>query len=178
MRLDIFNQKMILMEGSIVEQLRRSKEIILHDTLVNAPLIYDTVARETMSALYGQYIDLGLSAYLPVMICTPTWRTNQDRVALSKTSPKINEEAAAFLIELRESKAHPEQICIGGMIGCKNDCYLPDEGLATDEAEQFHSWQIERLLDGGVDYLIAETLPNVNEALGIAKQWIKQKHLT
>ena len=33
----------------------------------------------------------------------------------------------------------------------------------------FHQWQIEQLALGGVDYLIAETLPNVEEAIGIAK---------
>ena len=55
------------------------------------------------------------------------------------------------------------------MIGCKNDCYKPDEGLSTKDSELFHAWQIDQLAKGGVDFLIAETIPNINEALGMAK---------
>ena len=55
------------------------------------------------------------------------------------------------------------------MIGCKNDCYQPEQALSAKQAEEFHTWQIEQLKIGGVDFLIAETLPNVNEAIGIAR---------
>ncbi|MCI5146399.1 MAG: hypothetical protein D3923_12930 [Candidatus Electrothrix sp. AR3] len=37
------------------------------------------------------------------------------------------------------------------------------------ESEQFHSWQIDQLAQAGVDFLIAVTLPNVEEAKGIAR---------
>lgn len=55
------------------------------------------------------------------------------------------------------------------MIGCKNDCYQPQEALSAIQAEQFHRWQIEQLKQGGVDFVIAETLPNIEEAVGIAR---------
>ena len=55
------------------------------------------------------------------------------------------------------------------MIGCKNDCYKPNEGLLAVESEQFHSWQIDQLAKAGIDFLIAVTLPNTQEAKGIAK---------
>jgi S-methylmethionine-dependent homocysteine/selenocysteine methylase len=60
-------------------------------------------------------------------------------------------------------------IKIGGIVGCKNDCYKPEEGLSASEAEQYHAWQISRLERAGVDFLIAETLPNIEEAEGIAR---------
>jgi len=37
------------------------------------------------------------------------------------------------------------------------------------ESEEFHSWQLSQLKQGGVDFLIAETLPSVEEAIGIAR---------
>jgi hypothetical protein len=44
---------------------------------------------------------------------------------------------------LRNSQVATNQIIkIGGMIGCKNDCYLPDEGLSMQASEQFHAWQV------------------------------------
>jgi S-methylmethionine-dependent homocysteine/selenocysteine methylase len=60
-------------------------------------------------------------------------------------------------------------IMIGGVIGCKNDCYKPVEALTTSESEKFHSWQVNQLANAGVDFLIGVTLPEVGEATGIAK---------
>jgi len=45
---------------------------------------------------------------------------------------------------------------------------LLEQGLSREEAELFHSWQVDQLASAGADYLIAETLPNVEEARGIA----------
>ncbi len=64
-------------------------------------------------------------------------------------------------------------IKIGGMIGCKNDCYKANEGLSSLESEDFHSWQIDHLAQSGVDFLVAVTLPNKEEARGIAKAMAK-----
>jgi S-methylmethionine-dependent homocysteine/selenocysteine methylase len=50
-----------------------------------------------------------------------------------------------------------------------NDCYKPEQGLSESKSESFHSWQIDHLAQAGVDYLLATTLPNVNEAIGIAR---------
>ncbi len=123
-----------------------------------------------MGALYKEYIKLALSTNLPILVCTPTWRANKARVFESDVSNTINVDAVSYLRELRDSENdRREVIKIGGMIGCKNDCYRPDEGLSVLGAQQFHSWQIEQLEKGGVDFLIAETLPNIQEALGIAK---------
>jgi S-methylmethionine-dependent homocysteine/selenocysteine methylase len=72
--------------------------------------------------------------------------------------------------ELRDSlDTEHRTIKIGGLIGCKNDCYQPNEGLSTSESERFHSWQLDRLAKAGVDFLTAATLPNVEEAVGIAE---------
>ncbi|MGD9022118.1 MAG: homocysteine S-methyltransferase family protein, partial [Lysobacterales bacterium] len=39
----------------------------------------------------------------------------------------------------------------------------------ASEAEHFHRWQAGQLRQGGVDFLVAQTLPNVNEAAGLAR---------
>jgi len=164
------NNSMILMEGAIVERLRRSDAVNLHDILVNAPLIYDKNAGDIMAKLYQGYIDIALTAELPIFLTTPTWRTNRERVEKTGIAKSINIDAVHYLQQIRDSEKNSSGIIkIGGMVGCRNDCYLPDEGLSVEEAQEFHSWQIEQLVKGGVDFLIAETLPNVQEALGIAK---------
>lgn len=67
-----------------------------------------------------------------------------------------------------DSGDYGEKILIAGTIGPKNDCYTPGEGLSKNEAEEFHAWQISELKKGGADFIIAETIPNIQEALGIA----------
>ncbi|MCW8931408.1 MAG: homocysteine S-methyltransferase family protein [Gammaproteobacteria bacterium] len=166
----IDNNPIILMEAAIVERVRRSNELKLHSELLNAPLIYQSNGRMALQKLYQEYIDIAFDSNIPILLSTPTWRTNQSRVLNSNSSKSINIDAATFMLNLRNSqKEGQKNIKIGGLLGCKNDCYSPEEGLSITEAQEFHSWQIKQLVQGGVDYLIAQTLPNTIEALGIAK---------
>jgi len=161
--------KLVLMEAAIVEQLRRTKGVDLHPELVHAPLIYDETGRKELSRLYKNYIEIALNAGVPFLMFTPTWRTNLERVSKSQIDKNINLDAVNFLKEIRNSYSSTDaNIQIGGMIGCKNDCYKPEEGLSVAEAVKFHTWQIKQFAEAGVDFLIAETLPNIEEATGIA----------
>lgn len=161
---------LILMEAAIVETLRRSKNIELHPVLVNAPLVYEEAGRQALAALYQTYIDIASAAHKPFLMCTPTWRANYSRVVETGIRSSVNVDAALFLKGIRDSQESGfHDIRIGGLIGCKNDCYLPEQALSAAEAEDFHSWQLEQLKEGGVDFVIAETLPSVEEAIGIAR---------
>lgn len=161
---------LVLMEASIVECLRRSGAVEFHPQLIHAPLIYDPAGRLALEGLYQSYIDIAADAEKPFLMFTPTWRANHARVTAAGMTATINVDAAHFLQALREKQgAQKDRIRIGGMIGCKNDCYKPEEGLSAAQAEQFHAWQIEQLQQGGVDFLIAQTLPSVSEATGIAR---------
>lgn len=164
------NNRQILMEAAIVERLRRSEQVTLHPTLLNAPLIYDANGKTALTQIYQEYADIAMESGVPLLLCTPTWRANDARVQQSNVPQSINLDAVDFLKTFRDTQANPQSdIKIGGLLGCKHDCYQPQEGLSATEAQSFHRWQIEQLAQGGVDYLIAETLPNVDEALGMAK---------
>ena len=170
MRQILNDHKLVLMEAAIVELLRRSSEVELHPRLVNAPLIYEPSGRKALREIYQSYIDIARQARVPFLMCTPTWRTNHARVLETKIKSSINIDAVHFLQEIRDSQdSGRENIKIGGLIGCKNDCYQPQEAISAQEAEQFHAWQIGQLKQGGVDFIIAETLPSVEEAIGIAR---------
>jgi homocysteine S-methyltransferase len=161
---------LILMEAAVVERLRRSGKVSLHERLVHAPLVHDEVGRGLLRAIYGEYIAIAERAGLPLLLCTPTWRANRERVLESNVQRTLNEDAVEFLREVRtEFSSRAGQVLIGGLIGCKNDCYRPLEGLTEIEAEEFHGWQVERLAGSGCDYLMATTLPALPEAVGIAR---------
>ncbi len=160
---------LVLMEAAIVERLRRADGVQLHESLINAPLIYDEVGSSALGRIYQEYIEIAAQDGLPLLLCTPTWRASRSRVHDSDRAHFINIDAVRFMRTLCEPYiARGARIHIGGMIGCRNDCYQPDEALSRDEAKTFHSWQIDQLVQGGVDFLIAETLPDTDEALGIA----------
>jgi S-methylmethionine-dependent homocysteine/selenocysteine methylase len=159
----------VLTEAAIIESLRRSGHITLHPRLENALLIYDGTGQRALTKLYENYIAVAHKGGLPITICTPTWRANHERISEARVTNDVNGDAVSFLKRLRSGwKSWAANIFIGGLIGCKNDCYNPGDGLLVEEAKGFHSWQINRLAKAGVDFLMAATLPAVPEAAGIA----------
>ena len=165
----IEKQPLILMEGAVVERLRRAPEISIDPCLLNAPLIYNERGRQALTAIYQQYIDIAAGAGLPMLLCTPTWRADRERILDSNCPETLNIDAARFMRSLYDTTTAEHGLFIGGLLGCKNDCYQPQQALSTEQAEQFHRWQAEQLTLGGVDFLIAETLPSMHEALGLAR---------
>ena len=161
---------LVLIEAAIVERLRRAGQVELHSSLVHAMFIYDDIGKVELETLYRGYISIALDAEIPILLLTPTWRANYERVKNAEVNSDINADAVRFMLDLRERYgSDASMIKVGGLIGCKNDSYKPEEGLSKSESELFHSWQIDHLARAGVDYLLATTLPNVMEAIGIAK---------
>jgi homocysteine S-methyltransferase len=168
---DILAQNdLVLAEGAVIEALRRTHRIELHPRLENALLVYEAAGKQALSHIYNEYISVAHKAGVPIMICAPTWRANKERLAEVHEIRDVNKDAVAFMKRLRSTwNDWQGNILVGGVIGCKNDCYKPDQALSCEEAYAFHSWQYEKLAGAGVDFLIAETLPAVQEAAGIAR---------
>ncbi len=162
---------LILGEGSMYERLRRIGNINFDPHIAYASLIYDDKSRNVLEQVHREYLDIGQHFGLPMIATTPTWRANTERISKSNYADcPVNRDCSHFMLELRESygqNAHP--ILIGGNSGPKGDGYLPEEAPSTEEAEEFHYSQVAELASGGVDFLIAKTLPAFGEALGIAR---------
>jgi S-methylmethionine-dependent homocysteine/selenocysteine methylase len=104
------------------------------------------------------------------MVCAPTWRANYERISEAGLQNDVNGDAVRYLLDLKTKwGAWADNVIIGGLAGCKNDTYRPQEGLSIKEAEKFHAWQIDRQAEAGADFLLAATLPAVPEAIGIAR---------
>jgi homocysteine S-methyltransferase len=159
----------ILMEAAVIESLKRSENVRLHPRLENALLIYEKTGRKALSRLYQDFIGVARTADVPIMICTPTWRANLERISISHIPDDVNGDAVKFLTYLKKKwGAWAENILIGGLVGCKNDCYKPGEGLSKNGAKAFHTRQSNRLAKAGVDFFLGATLPGVPEATGMA----------
>lgn len=160
----------ILGDGSMYELLRRHPDIEFDDHIAHAGLIYNDEFARVLERVARSYIDVAVAQALPMFTTTSTWRANRERVANSAfAEQRVNEDNARFFIDLRDSYVDSGiSISIGGNIGPYGDAYKPEEALDTEAAREFHAWQLERLAESGVDFLMASTLPNVNEAMGIA----------
>jgi homocysteine S-methyltransferase len=164
------NNNFILTEAAVIESLRRSGDVNLHPHLENALLIYEEAGSRALSKLYQDFINVARKEGVPITICTPTWRANQERISTTHITDDVNGDAVKFLKNLKGRwGSWAKNIVIGGLVGCKNDCYKPDEGLSKYAAKAFHFWQINQLAKAGVDFLIGATLPALPEATGIAQ---------
>lgn len=167
----------IITEGSIIERLKREFTYPLDDALSNALMIYDEAGKPLLEKIYREYLDIAESSDLPIMLLTPTWRTNSDRTKIANVDMKtINTGAFLFVDTIRKSYGNfSEKIFIGGLTGCKGDAYKPEEALSEIDAYHFHLDQMQILADAGVDFLFASTLPALTEATGIAKAMSETK---
>jgi homocysteine S-methyltransferase len=164
------DNELILTEGAVIEALTHRGNVDLHEILLNAPLIYSQEGRGALEALSRSYIDIAQRAQRPILVGTPTWRANPERITAAGLDRDLNAHATAFMLELRESYADwAPNILLAGLMGVKNDAYQPGEALDSTAAAEFHIHQAGCLAEAGVDLLMAATVPAVTEATGMAR---------
>lgn len=160
---------LILTECAVAERLRRTPGINLHPTLFNTPLIYEDHGKNALEGIYHGYRKVALKAELPILLCAPTWRVDKPRIESSGFSSHIVRDAVRFTKKLQVQWQAPQShIFAGALLAPKNDCYTPSAALSCQASEQYHRWQIEEMSDEGIDIIIAQTLPSVQEATGMA----------
>jgi homocysteine S-methyltransferase len=160
----------IIGEGAVIERLRRDTECELDPHIVNAAFIYDQEKRAALETIYRQYLDVGFSSGLPLLLSTPTWRASRERIKTAGYEGReVNEDNYRFLDDLRRTYgAYADRVAICGLMSCRGDAYNPSERLSEDDARTFHAWQARKLAETGVDFLLASTLPALSEATGLA----------
>lgn len=166
------SRRLILTEGAIVERLRRNPQVDLDPFVANASLLYTKEGRQALSSLWREYLDIAQKHDLEILLYTPTWRVNGERLTLARL-PEVDQvatDAFLFLDAIRsEYGEFRRKIFLGGLIGCKGDAYAPQEALGVDEAEAFHQSHVTAFARSGIDFLLASTLPALSEAVGMAK---------
>jgi homocysteine S-methyltransferase len=162
----------ILTEGAVIERLRREASVPLHPAVLNTSLLYIAEGPTLLRRIYREYLHIGFHHDLPILILTPTWRANPERLAEAALPDvdEVSEEAFRLLDQVRDDYGQfSTSIFIGGLMGCRGDAYQATGALRQDEARRFHAEQVHALAKAGVDFLIASTLPALSEAKGIAE---------
>lgn len=165
------NAPIILTEGAIGVRLRSEYGIMPDINIAIAGALYHNDQTAALKQMYRQYMDISVKYNLPIMVSTPTRRSNSVRIAASQFNDRrVNADAVDCLKELREAyPQHKRHIFISGLMGCKGDAYNPLDSLDADEAQAFHSWQALEFLEAGADCLMAGIMPALPEAIGMAR---------
>ena len=159
-----------LSEGSIYERLRRNPSIAFDPQIAHGGLIYETGSARVLERVHRESLDIGQKYGMAMFALTDTWRASQQRIDRSKFRHKrVNQDNAAFLAKIRDGyKRSGAPIFIGGLLGPRGDAYKPEESPPRDEAEEYHTPQIEALAASNIDFLYASTMPAFAETLGMA----------
>ncbi len=171
----IKQSELILTEGAIVERLKSEYGVIPDPYINHANLVYMTPT--VLGTLYRQYIDIAQKHQLPIMLMTPTRRVNFESAKASGFSDKnIIIDSCKFLNGIKSSyKAFSKNISIGGLLGCKGDAFTGVKVFNIEEAYQFHKIQANEFKNCDVDFLFAGIMPEINEAVGMAKAMSETK---
>ena len=168
----------VLTEGAVIERLRREGGTPLHPDLLNSALLFDAEGPNALRRIYREYLHIGYHHDLPMLILTPTWRANGERLSAARFPgvAEVSTEAFRLLDQVRDGYGvYAKSIFIGGLMGCRGNAYAASDALPEDRSYAFHRDQAAALAAAGVDFLLASPLPALSEAQGLARAMTEQK---
>ncbi|MGH8806921.1 MAG: homocysteine S-methyltransferase family protein [Noviherbaspirillum sp.] len=136
-------------------------------------LLKDSAGTLALEQYYARYAELAREHGLGLVLESPTWRANPDWAAkLGYDAARLadaNRKGIALLLRIREryeTAALP--IVISGNLGPRGDGYRPGTLMTVEEAQQYHTPQIETFAQTEADMVAAFTMNYTEEAIGIA----------
>lgn len=163
------NAPAILTEGPIIERLKREFHLNMDDSKTHLDLVYNQEI--ALRKIYSEYLEIGKTNNLPILITTPTRRINKDTMQFSnKRNSEVIKDTCRFYNTLKQKdSSYSKSIFIGGLLGCRGDGYSGKQQMTIEESYQFHKSQTEAFKDQNIQFLMASLLPEINEAIGLAK---------
>jgi S-methylmethionine-dependent homocysteine/selenocysteine methylase len=124
--------------------------------------------------MYRSYLDVVAKHGMCALIGGLDYRASPDwGELLGYSSEGLSEANLAcinFLNELAtEYKSDIPEILIQGLIGPRGDAYEQNKTITENEAEDYHSVQLQTLKKANVDLALAATFNNIPESIGIAR---------
>lgn len=138
------------------------------------PLLDNPAAMADLKGMYQRVLDAAAAHGFAAMFGGLDYRASPDWGAKLGYSREALADAIiqsiAFLREVADPYAgQVSEILIGGVAGPRGDAYSLNRTITAEEAEEYHSFQIETVKRAGVDFLSALTFNSVPEAIGVAR---------
>ena len=164
------------MSNSKITQLSESSNLFLTDGGLETTLIFleefdlpyfaafDLLKAEkgynAIKNYYKRYLNIAKKFKTGFILESATWRANPDwieKIGYPKSSiSEINEKAVQLLVDLETEYSYDINVIIkSGCIGPRGDGYIPESKMSVDEAQKYHSAQIETFNNTEVDIVSA-----------------------
>jgi S-methylmethionine-dependent homocysteine/selenocysteine methylase len=141
------------------------------DLLAEFTLLESAEGQERFYGYCRDLIALGNKYNHGVILESPTWSGNRDRGAQIGYSPEqlseLNRLGIDMVSQAREEFGDMPTV-LSCSVGPRDDAYKPKAFMSSSEAEDYHSEQINWVVDTKVDMVNAITLCYPEEAIGIA----------
>jgi S-methylmethionine-dependent homocysteine/selenocysteine methylase len=128
----------------------------------------------TLRNYYIRYLEIAKIFKAGFILESPTWRANPDwieKTGYPKSSlSEINEKAVQLLVDIKtefENELNP--LVISGCIGPRGDGYRAENRMTVEEAQRYHSAQMDVFSHTAVDMITAITMNYLEEAIGITR---------
>lgn len=137
-------------------------------------LLKDKKGYDAIKNYYRRYLKIAKDFKTGFILESPTWRANPDwieKIGYQKSDiTAINKKAVQLLVDVKNEFANDsDSIVLSGCVGPRGDGYSPDNKMSAEEAQNYHSGQIEVFSHTPVDMISAITMNYVEEAIGISR---------
>ncbi len=138
------------------------------------PLLDAPDAAADLRAMLANMLDAAAALEQPVLLGGTDYRASPDWGAkLGYSREALAEAILHNLAFLREVSVPYEgqipEIRLAGLVGPRGDAYGTGGEITAEEAEDYHTPQLETLARGGADLAEAMTFTNIPEAVGLAR---------
>jgi homocysteine S-methyltransferase len=142
-------------------------------------LLREKCGRDALRRYYERYIAIATLDSAGFILESPTWRASTDwGDKLGYTHAEIaavNRDSIRLMLDLREQhESARTPIVVSGCVGPRGDGYDPGQAMSPDEAEDYHSHQIDAFSAAGADMVTAITMTNAAEAIGVVRAAIRR----
>jgi len=137
-------------------------------------LLKDEKGYNAIRDYYSRYLQIAKDFKTGFILESPTWRASPDWIEKAGYSrpaiAEINEKAVQLLVDLKNKfQDQVSTIVISGCVGPRGDGYKPENKMTVEEAQNYHSQQIEVFGHTPVDIVSAITMNYAEEAIGITR---------
>jgi homocysteine S-methyltransferase len=138
------------------------------------PLLNNPNAVLQMKEMFRSYLEVAAKHKICALMGGLDYRASPDWGKLLGYSPEglaeANLQSIDFLrVIAKEYETEIPEILIQGLIGPRGDAYKVNHGISENEAEDYHSVQLETLKKANVDLALAITFNNIPESIGVAR---------
>jgi S-methylmethionine-dependent homocysteine/selenocysteine methylase len=138
------------------------------------PLLESEPGRDALRTYYEPFLELARTRETGFILGGCTWRASADWGTElgydADALAAVNRRAMAFVEELRDSAPPSSRpVLLEAPIGPRGDAYAPSSVMTAEEAEQYHSAQMQTLSDTPVELITALTFTYADEAIGMTR---------